>query len=153
MHQTIPNIMVRIESDRERLKKSKSSLLGFVHAGRDGSDFLSWKIEALYQLRDFQNRLAKHFDLEEEGGLFTQLLRLAPNASYRINSLAAEHGEILEAISDAITSLKAAGSTDADTHRRLRDDVDRILERIREHESLEQEMMYSAHNRVFGVGD
>ncbi len=153
MSKTVPNIITRIEADHDRLKMVKRSLVRFVEDAERGHDFLDWKIEALFQVRDFQNRLAKHFDLEEQGGFFAELLRLAPQASYQLKEIAAEHAEILSALDETIEWLKGAESNDPDVPVRLRADVHHILDQLRAHQTLEHEMMFSAHNQVFGVVD
>lgn len=153
MYQPTGNLAARIEADYERLNRFASSLTEFAREATGPENFVQWKIEALFHLRDFRNQVAKHFDLEEEGGFISDLLRLAPEAANRIELLVAEHAGILEGIDRTICWVKAEERSGAETHRRLRGDLDRIMQRLKNHESVEKELLYTAHNQVYGAGD
>ena len=149
----IPDIASQIESDHVRLHAMMSSIGEFLEQDLDPRHFLRWKVESLFQLRDFHNQLAKHFDLEELGGFFTEVLRLSPESANRIKSLMEDHSEILAVLERQIAELRSAESPFPDIQDVLRHDLQTIIQRLRGHEALETELLYAAHYQVYGAGD
>ena len=153
MSVNIPDLASQIESDHVRLHAMMSSISEFLEEDLDPAYFLRWKVESLFQLRDFHNQLAKHFDLEELGGFFTEVLRLSPESANRIEHLIEDHSEILQILEKRIAALRAAEGPLPDTQDVLRHDLQSIIQRLRGHESLETELLYAAHYQVYGAGD
>jgi hypothetical protein len=149
----IPDLATQIESDHVRLHGMMSSMSEFLEQDLDPKHFLRWKVESLFQLRDFHNQLAKHFDLEELGGFFTEVLRLSPESANRIERLMADHSEILVVLERRIAELRSAEGPFPDTQDVLRRDLQTIIQRLKGHEALETELLYAAHYQVYGAGD
>lgn len=141
----------QIEADHERLNQMIASLERFL--SEEPEHFVDWKVNMLFQLRDFHNQLAKHFDLEEEGGFISDLLRLAPQAANRIQRLPVEHERMLNRLDGTISDVKALTFASSGIRDRLRKRVEDVVRRFRDHESLECELLYHAHYQEFGVGD
>ncbi len=147
------DIGLRVEAAHKRLRRLGAELTTFVDDDMDSLEFFPWKLTALSHLRDFQNQLAKHFDLEEEGGFIDDLLRLAPESSNSINHLKVAHSRMLSDLSDIIRMVKSY-SLPSDVHLpRLRERVKAFLAGLREHESVETALLYEAHFQVNGAGD
>ena len=149
---SIPDLPAQIESDHERLHDVMSTISSFLEEGVEPEHFLRWKIEALFQLRDFQNQLAKHFDLEELGGFFADVIRLSPESFNRIQHLKEDHADILVELTRLISELRTADAS-SNILDVLKKDVQTIMLRLKGHESLESELLYSAYYQVYGAGD
>ncbi len=115
--------------------------------------FADWKIEILVLLRDFQNELLKHFDLEELSGFMEDLLMLAPRKSRVVEQLEAEHEQVIEGLQEALDDLKKLGEFKAEDLSDFRTRVEKILTTLDAHEAAERELIYDVYFQDIGIGD
>lgn len=148
-----PDIASSIEADHARLKALMAELADEVNAEVTAPEFAAWKVAFLWRLRDFENQLLKHFDLEEDGGFMTDLLRLKPQWAARIAQLGDEHAQIRTRLDVLIGHLKATRDLGSFSAPGFRREVHDLLDLIRAHEALECELIQSAYYQVYGAGD
>lgn len=147
------DIGIRIEADYKRLRDLSSELTTFIAQNVASEHFTAWKLSALTRLRDFQNQLAKHFDLEEDGGFIDELLGLSPESSNWINDLREDHRRMLEDLASIIAMVKSYSLPGDLDLPQLRSRINTFLVGLREHESAETALLYDAHFQVNGAGD
>ncbi len=81
----------RIQDEHERLEKLIQEIREELKCTVDPETFADWKLEFVWKIRDFQNELTKHFDLEEDGGFMEDVVDRAPRFSPRVKALEQEH--------------------------------------------------------------
>ena len=91
--------------------------------------------------------LVRHFAAEEEGGYMAELLRDRPDLSRRAARISAQHAELLRAYEVAI-----AGAPHARLEV-LRENVDELIQQLREHEAAERRLVEDAVLQDLGASD
>ncbi len=117
----------------------------------------SWteKRKAFDLLAKVRDRLAMHFSLEEAYGYMEDALEVAPRLTGRAFSLRAQHSELyrcIAALSEFSEDL-VSRNTQRDDLKKLSVQVTGFLERLRAHESAENELILEALDDDVGVGD
>jgi iron-sulfur cluster repair protein YtfE (RIC family) len=115
--------------------------------------FDGWKLSLLRKLRDFQNELRKHFDLEEHGGFMEEVISHAPRYVSRVEALVSEHEEVCESLDAILTDLKAATSPAMWREARIAPRLTEMFETLKEHESEENSLIQDTYFQDLGVGD
>ncbi|NIR49058.1 hypothetical protein GWO43_11455 [candidate division KSB1 bacterium] len=140
----------RLVQDHKGLNEDIGALKIFMMKEVEPRDFGDWRLEFVWQLRDFKNRLLKHFDLEEEGGFMADVLEAAPHSENQINALKAEHDQIVVNLDDVMDQLKAMEARDVTRLNNIRMAVNDIFSVLREHENQEHTLMQRAYFREYG---
>jgi hypothetical protein len=118
------------------------ALLGEIEASADaGGDAPETLVARLDTLRD---RLAAHFDGEEQSGLFEQIRELAPEQAHECARLCDEHLDLLRQL-DGLRGADAEARAAADWTQGVRD----LLAQLGDHEARENELL----TRVMDGGD
>ncbi len=115
--------------------------------------FSDWRLEFMWQLRDFKNRLLKHFDLEEEGGFMREVLEAAPHTSREVQELKDEHQSLIRRLDEFLAVLKAMEHKDPEKLQTLRIELDDMVSQLRRHENREHILMQKAYYREYGGDD
>ncbi len=143
----------RIESDHKNLLKSLDDLDGVFEKEYEDGGFTVWKLDLLWRLRDFQNQLQKHFDLEEDGGYNEDLIRLAPHLAPKVAHLEEDHRKIISDLNHILDVLKRVVDEHSPNLARVRERVEGLVAFIREHEREEHAIIQEAYYQDYGVGD
>jgi iron-sulfur cluster repair protein YtfE (RIC family) len=88
------------------------------------------------RLHTLHERLADHFETEEEGGLFEQILELAPEQAHECEKLCNEHQGLLTRV-DALRTADAETRADPGWGASVR----AVLGELNSHESRENELL------------
>ena len=99
-------------------------------AGADAAETLASRLDIL------RERLAAHFDGEEQSGLFEQIQELAPEQAHECAKLCDEHLGLLEKV-DELRAADAAARAEPGWGARVR----AVLEDLSRHESRENEIL------------
>ncbi len=153
MKQSDRDLANRIERDHQELRASIDQLSTLFDAKIDAEGFIGWKLDLLWQLRDFQNQLQKHFDLEEDGGYNADLIRIAPHLASQVAHLEEDHRKIISDLSHILDNIKRIEGERSPMLLRVKDRVASLLTFIREHESEENAIIQEAYYQEYGVGD
>ncbi len=140
----------RVEEEHATLRTLMDNVLD-AFARPPSKEFADWKLELVWQLRDFRNVLVKHFDLEEDGGFMGDVIAKAPQEKRRVDMLEAEHGEFLDELDGITGELKRMA--DVSTLPSVRDRLSGLVNKLHDHEASERDLMYSVYFRDIGVGD
>jgi hemerythrin len=112
-----------------------------------------WAAELARRLAELHDKLVLHFHREERDGLFETLTRISPGATRRVELLSAEHramlGEVRAVMSSALQYSEGAKPENPHLRRRLVE----LLDRLKEHEEDETDLMQRLEYRDLGSGD
>jgi hypothetical protein len=93
------------------------------------------------QIESLRERIDEHFHLEENGGLFQAVLDVIPGAEPEVRRLTSQHQRIVQLLEMA--RIRARGSN-LDELTLLRDELDRFLQAMRQHEREEEALLRRA---------
>jgi len=113
-------------------------------------DFANWRLEFIWQLRDFKNRLLRHFDLEEEGGFMKDVLSAAPESQPKVSELKAEHRQFSKSLEKIMHTLKAMHKKDSEKLEQTRIELDEIIATLQKHEEEEHRLLQRTYFREYG---
>lgn len=147
------SIASRVEQDHREINRQMAQLQASMKSDVRSEDFSGWKLEFIWQLRDFKNRLLKHFDLEEEGGFMRDVLDAAPQFELKVNQLRDDHDRIAVGLDRLTSQLKRMQKIDPSRIERIRAGLAGIMTDLREHENEEHILIQRAYYREFGGGD
>ena len=143
------DISAQVEHEHEHLQKALKALKAAA-ASDPGDDFAHWRLELIWQVRDFKNDLLKHFDLEEEGGFMRDVRRRVPNSEPQVQGLLDEHRQMEGTLDRVLTTLKGMQDRDEKMLSRLQNEIDEFVSTIMEHESTEQHLLQRSYYRDYG---
>ncbi len=143
-------VALEVERDHKHLNKEMAELKTFLVRDEVPDDFAKWRLEFLWQMRDFKNRLLKHFDLEEEGGFMRDVVEAAPHCEHHVDQLRDEHENIDARIDEILKDLKQMAVMDVKKIRGIRTRIGEIMTALRDHESQEQRLIQKAYYREYG---
>ena len=140
----------KIAKDHESIRRYIGALNLSEMTEVDAKEFIDWKLEFIWQLRDFKNRLLKHFDLEEEGGYMQDILTAAPHLSRKVSGLKVEHDQILMSLDEILFKLKRMKKKNDTELEQVRFELNDVITSLRDHENEENILMQQAYYREFG---
>ena len=153
MNKSDSDLAQRIDKDHEELLIALSRLETYFEAEIEPEGFVGWKLDLLGRLRDFENQLQKHFDLEEDGGYNADLIRIAPHLAPGIARLEEDHRKIISDLDHVLDNVKRIESVYSPVISRIKVRIDALLAFIRAHESEEDAIIQEAYYQDYGVGD
>ncbi len=143
----------RVNQEHEDLRSAIDRLLTLFDRKIEPDGFVGWKLDLLWQLRDFQNQLQKHFDLEEDGGYNADLIRIAPHLAPKVFNLEEDHRKIVSDLTHILGILKGVEGEQSPMLPRVKDRTNELLKFILAHESEENAIIQEAYYQDYGVGD
>ncbi|NQV72144.1 hypothetical protein HQ496_03400 [bacterium] len=143
----------QIENEHKALHVSLNQLDTAFDVLPGPDDFKNWKLGLLWQLRDFQNQLQKHFDLEESGGFTSDMTKIAPHLVSKIEDLEEDHLKIISDLTHILDVLKSIQHAESAKIDRVKCRMEGLLSFIRNHESAENAIIQEAYFQDMGVGD
>jgi len=149
---TLPNLetALEVERDHKHLTEQMARFKLFVKSEPEPEHYSRWRLEFLWQLRDFKNRLLKHFDLEEEGGFMEDVMVMAPHCARQIKELKKEHERIPVLMDGILAELKAMTKMDSDKLARIQSRISEVMGTLREHENQEHKLIQNAYYSEYG---
>lgn len=107
----------------------------------DSSDFALWKIEFIWQLRIFKNRILRHFDFEEDSGVFLTL-PVAENIKGSLGKkIHREHAVLFHELERIIKNLKKLKNAEDANLKSVQSDILILIGEINTHESEEMRLI------------
>lgn len=100
-------------------------------------------------LRELLTCLQEHFQHEEEGGYFAELVDASPNLSERADALCREHVEMHA----QLTALHGHAQEAACPWENLQREFAQFLDRFKLHEAAENDMLQQAYCHDIGADD
>jgi len=146
-------IAAKIREEHERIKQDmkKINTLAGAHVSQEG--YAKWRLDLIWLLRDFKNALQKHFDLEEEGGFMTDVVKIAPQNINAVQKLETEHETMNAMMEEILTSLKDQEEKDDLKLEALRQRIGEFFEVLESHEAAEGDLIESTYLQDEGMAD
>lgn len=146
-------IAAKIREEHERIKQDmkKINTLSSAHVSQEG--YAKWRLDLIWLLRDFKNALQKHFDLEEEGGFMTDVVKIAPQNINAVQKLETEHETMNAMMEEILTSLKDQEEKDDLKLKALRQRIGEFFEVLESHEAAEGDLIESTYLQDEGMAD
>lgn len=117
---------------------------------------LADRSECLETVRDlFQEmaqRVRRHFENEEQGGYFREIVELAPRCADKADQLEREHAELMEVAEQLARDIRHARETQV-WRLAIRLDFENFIRRCEEHEAAETELVQEAYLQDIGAQD
>lgn len=113
----------------------------------DDDEASRWRCDLAERLDVLRDDLVAHFAHEEAGGGFDELARQMPHAAPKLAAWVAEHLIILRLLEGLLAEVAA------DTPAGLVAGTARLVERLRRHEAVENELLLGVGADELGVGD
>ena len=143
----------KIHEEHEYLKKEMNTIREMMNCDITAAEFPKWRLEFIWLMRDFYNDLQKHFDLEEEGGFMSDVVRIAPQHIGAIDKLEMEHHKIAKDLEGIIHHLKHMETLSEQKMSLICQDVENLLALLAEHEAAEGRIIETAYLMDYGGGD
>ncbi|HEX9652199.1 MAG TPA: hemerythrin domain-containing protein [bacterium] len=144
------SILEQTRRDHEILNQEMGKLKIIIWQEIADRDFADWRLDCMWQLRDFRNCLLKHFDLEEEGGFMVDLLRVAAHEEHKINELKNEHDKMIALLDEILNSFKELQAKDSARLEKSRTSVNELIQMLRKHENEEHNLLQRTYYREYG---
>lgn len=146
-------IAAKIREEHERIKQDmkKINTLTGAHVSQEG--YAKWRLDLIWLLRDFKNALQKHFDLEEEGGFMTDVVKIAPQNINAVQKLETEHDTMNAMMEEILASLKDQEEKDDLKLEALRQRIGEFFEVLESHETAEGDLIESTYLQDEGMAD
>lgn len=141
-----PNFINKIEAEHESLKNDLENIKIALKSWIESDDLLIWKIEFVWQMREFMHSLFKHFDFEEESGVFDHFMSNSKSTTYG-KIIKSEHKLILKKVDKILSSLKKNKTVKSPKLKIIESEILNLISEIAEHEKLEIEVIQSIYNR------
>jgi hypothetical protein len=110
-------------------------------------DFVLWKIEFVWQMREFKNNLFKHFDFEDDNGIFDNFPDGDSNNAKQGERIRTEHKQILGNLDKILTRLKKIKTGNDSELKAIELDIFDLVSDIRRHEKEEIKIVHSIYRR------
>lgn len=140
----------KVAQEHQHLEKEMAELKLIVMKEVSAEDFPNWRLELVWQLRDFKNLLLKHFDLEEEGGFMTDVLHEAPHSESLVQQLRSEHAELSLLIDDIMAQVKSMRQKSPAQSEQVRLALNNLVDMLRRHEEEEHRLLQRTYFREYG---
>jgi hypothetical protein len=112
----------------------------------DSDDFTLWKIEFIWQMREFKNKLLKHFELEEDSGFFDHFPVSDRNSSPFGKKIKAEHKHISKELDKVILNLKKVKDINHPGLKIVESKILNLITELHSHEHVEMSVIHSIYN-------
>ncbi len=145
-----PASVEAVEREHIGLRAEMVSIHDCLHGNISSEEFSEWRLKFMWQMRDFKNRLLKHFDLEEEGGFMNDVISAAPHSERQVAGLKEEHNAISSSLDSILAKLKAMAEHNVESLEGIRTDLAGVFAVLREHENTEHQLMQRAFYREYG---
>lgn len=132
---------VHLRDEHRRLHAAVEEIETFlsdsIAAGQLGKD---WHIRMVARLHGLRADLVHHFREEEQGGCLEEAVSRCPRLSADVRQIEREHVELLEQLDQLAGDARTAPPSSVQCA------FDRIAQRIRAHERLENQLIREAFN-------
>ncbi len=146
-------IAAKIKEEHQHIKQEIANVSRVVNKDVAADEFPRWRLDLLWLLRDFQNDMQKHFDLEEEGGFMSDVLQVAPQNMNAVKKLEEEHEQILNDLQQILADLKALSEKDDAKLELIRKNINDLFALLHHHEETEGELIVNTYLQDEGSVD
>lgn len=110
-----------------------------------------WTAEVLKRLSILRGKLDEHIEAAERpGGLYDEIVGLAPHLSGKTRRLREEHPVLRDRTAELLQRLESRSIRDEQDLHDMREDMQRLLGRIVHHRQLGADLIWEAYNLDIG---
>ena len=144
------SISSKVMEEHNILRENISTLSTKIEMDIPDEKYEDWRLEFMWQLRDFRNHCLKHFDFEELGGFMKEVLNEAPETKTVVKKLEDEHTKIIKELDNILDDLKSQEQKDADKLEKLRGNVKHLIIKLKAHEKAENNLIQKVYSQEYG---
>ena len=134
------SISSKVMEEHNILRENISTLSTKIEMDIPDEKYEDWRLEFMWQLRDFRNHCLKHFDFEELGGFMKEVVK----------KLEDEHTKIINELDNILDDLKSQEQKDADKLEKLRGNVKHLIIKLKAHEKAENNLIQKVYSQEYG---
>jgi hypothetical protein len=112
----------------------------------ESEDFTLWKIEFVWQIREFKNDLLRHFDFEEDSGFFDHFPKSQANGGIYGKKMRTEHKQLMKDLDKILTKLKKIRGINNPELKSMEVDILNLISEINKHENREMGVINSVYH-------
>ena len=112
----------------------------------ESEDFTLWKIEFIWQMREFKNELLKHFDFEEDSGFFDHFPKTQSNGRSYGKKMRTEHKQLMKDLDKILGRLKKIREIRKPELKNMEVDILHLIKEIGKHENREMGVIDSLYH-------
>ena len=146
----------RILREHRELRTLLDELSLFTVEPRPGigeMGYHTWGAALARHLVELHDRLFRHFRTEDESGFFVQVKKQRPRYAKVVDRIFAEHPLFLTEIQSIVGDCLAYSTGNAPDEPRLRLRLRTLLDRLKDHEERESDLLQRLHGRDHGDVD
>jgi hypothetical protein len=112
----------------------------------ESEDFTLWKIEFIWQMREFKNDLLKHFDFEEDSGFYNYFSKTQSNGRSYGKKMRTEHKKLMKDLDKILAKLKKIREIRKPELKNMEVDILHLINKISKHENREMGVIDSLYH-------
>jgi len=147
------DVKEQIRVEHACIKNSIEIILNEIRTIPKAQDFVKWKMEFIWRLKDFGKHLKRHFELEETHGFVEELIEASPENFNIIKKLESEHDQIIQTLDFICSELNKIKSHDQKNLLPISSWVKDLVSKITTHETAENDLMQKAYYQEYGEVD
>lgn len=144
------NISSKVMDEHNILRQNISTLSSKIELDIPDEKYEEWRLEFMWQLRDFRNHCLKHFDFEELGGFMKDVLNDAPETKKIVKKLEEDHTKIIKELDDILDDLKAQENKNSENLELLKSNVKHLIIKLKAHEKAENDLIQKVYSQEYG---
>jgi len=140
----------KVLEEHNILRENISTLSKKIEMEIPDEKYEEWRLEFMWQLRDFRNHCLKHFDFEELGGFMKDVLNDAPETKTVVGKLEEEHTKIIKELDSILDDLKLLEKKEPEKLNNLKSDVKHLIIKLKAHEKAENDLIQKVYSQEYG---
>ncbi|MFC2088681.1 hemerythrin domain-containing protein [Calditrichota bacterium] len=113
-------------------------------------DFAEWRLEFIWECRDFRNHMLKHFDFEELDGFMKEVMEDAPEVVNVVKKLESEHSSLIEKLDKIIDDFQKMEVKEGEKLVEIQQRLKRLIISIKAHEKAENDLIQRVYSQEYG---
>ena len=112
----------------------------------ESEDFTLWKIEFIWQMREFKRNLLRHFDFEEDSGFFDNFPKVQSSGCISRKKMRMEHKQLMKDLEKILVKLKKIREINNPDLKTIQVDIHHLISEILKHKDREMDMINSLYH-------
>ena len=138
--------MKKIEEEHDTVDRSLENIKVALKTWMESEDFTLWKIEFIWQMREFKNNLLKHFDFEEDSGFFDHFPKTHSNGRNYGKKIRTEHKQLAKDLQKILNKLRKIQDIRNPALKKMEVDILHLISEISKHEDREMSVIHSLYH-------
>jgi hypothetical protein len=144
------NLSAKVMDEHNILRENINTLSKNIEMDVPDEKYEEWRLEFMWQLRDFRNHCLKHFDFEELGGFMKDVLNDAPETKRSVEKLEEEHSKIIKELDQILDDLKALEQKAEIKLEENKRKIKHLIIKLKAHEKAENDLMQKVYSQEYG---